>query len=415
MQTTSDSSYANDSSILRRAAIAVGFAAVFFTLFWLLKSTVTVFLTAFASVLMAILLDSLAQPVLRYTRLGRRTAIVLVLFVLMAIGVGIGALVVPSFSREVDELAKTLPEQTKRIEGKILQYRWGRMLLNQASHQAESAEASASDSTDQSDRRAEQPTPPPTTAPTTQQGERLTQTVRAAAEPLMNGAGLFAAGVMNGLLGVVIVLAAGIYLALDPETYRRGLLMLFPISRRPSLDRTLSSMHYTLRWWLIGQFITMLAIGTLTGVGLWLIGVRLWLTFAILAGLFNFVPNFGPLVSFVPAILFAFADPEAGNKIIWITVLYLIAQTFEGYLLTPMVQKKAVDTAPALLILFQLLAGLMMGALGLMLAAPLLAVIVVAVKGLYVREVLGDPVEVAGADLGVTAGQNEPHQDSTVA
>ncbi len=392
MQTPEPNLVDNDSRTLRRALIVLGLGSLAFLLFWLVRSALTVFLLAFAAALIATLLASLAEPVARVTGLGRRTAIVAVLLALIGLGVGIGAFVVPSFAREIDEIAKTLPEQTKRIESRILTYRWGRMLLNQASHH-DSTSGTAEDDVQPADEPA---TTKPTTAPTTQRGERLTKTVKAAAEPLIDGAGLFAAGAVNGVVAILVVLAAGIYLALEPGLYRRGVLLLFPRSRRELISQTLSATHHTLRWWLVGQAITMLVIGTLTGVGLYFIGVRLWLTFAILAALFNFVPNFGPLVSFVPAILFALADPDAGHKVIWITVLYIVAQTFEGYILTPMVQKKAVDTPPALLILFQVLAGVMMGGLGLMLAAPLLAAIVVAVKMLYVRQALGEDVEVEG-------------------
>lgn len=375
----------------RRVLITVAIAVTALVLLWLSKVAISVLLMGFAALLVATLLSSFAEPVARFTRIGHTWSIVVVLVALLGAAVGVGAMVVPSFSREIDELAQTLPEQTKRIEAKILDYRWGRMLLNRASQQGGDNDKQPVVAEEDGSVKAA------TTAPTTQEGERLTKTVQAATEPLMSGAGLFAAGVMNGVLGIVLVLAAGIYLAIDPTTYRRGLLFLIPRTQRPAVNESLSAMHYTLRWWLIGQGITMIAIGTLTGLGLWLIGVRLWLTFAILAALFNFVPNFGPLVSFVPAILFALADPEAGNKVFWITILYVIAQTFEGYILTPLVQKKAVDTPPALLILFQVLAGLLMGGLGLMLAAPLLAAIVVAIKRLYVHEVLGErDVEIAG-------------------
>jgi len=80
----------------------------------------------------------------------------------------------------------------------------------------------------------------------------------------------------------------------------------------------------------------------------------------------------------------------------WVVVLYVCAQSLEGYVLTPLVQRRAVELPPALLILFQVLAGLLLGAMGVVLAAPLLAVIVVAVKMLYVEDVMGDPAHVPG-------------------
>lgn len=402
---SSDTPRRRDGRFVHRVAIAAAIITAIIVLLFVARAAVSVLMMAFAAILVATLLSSLAEPVARFTRLGRRTAIVVVLLLLILCGVGIGALVVPSFAREIDEITKTLPEQTKRIENQILHYRWGRLLLDRTSGVNEEANKQRVVAEETGEVTVD------TTQPTTQEGERLTKTVQAAAEPLMDGAGLFAAGIVNSLVGIVVVSAAGIYLALEPNTYRRGLLMLFPRTRRPAIDRTLSATHHALRWWLIGQAITMVVIGTLTGVGLWLIGVRLWLTFAILAGLFNFVPNFGPLVSFVPAMLFALADPDGGQKLIWITILYLVAQTFEGYILTPMVQKKAVDMPPAMLILFQVLAGLLLGVMGLMLAAPLLAAIVVAIKVLYVQEVIGENVEVEGATNDPSSASASPRDN----
>ena len=120
----------------------------------------------------------------------------------------------------------------------------------------------------------------------------------------------------------------------------------------------------------------------------------MWLFLGLLAARFNFIPNFGPLISGVPAFLLALADSP--TKALWVVALYIFAQSLEGYVLTPLVQRRAVELPPALLILFQVLAGLLLGGLGVVLAAPLLAVIVVAVKMLYVEDVLGDDAHVPG-------------------
>jgi predicted PurR-regulated permease PerM len=118
----------------------------------------------------------------------------------------------------------------------------------------------------------------------------------------------------------------------------------------------------------------------------------MWPTLGLLAALFNFIPNFGPMISFIPAVLFALADdPE---KVLWVAALYLFAQSLEGYVLTPLVQRKAVELPPALLILTQVLMGTLGGGIGLVLAAPLTAAALVVIKMAYVREALDDPVKV---------------------
>jgi predicted PurR-regulated permease PerM len=105
----------------------------------------------------------------------------------------------------------------------------------------------------------------------------------------------------------------------------------------------------------------------------------------------NFIPNFGPIIAAVPAILIALAaDP---TKALWVVALNIAAQNLEGYLITPLVQRKAVRLPPALTILSQVLMGLLLGPLGVILAAPLTAATIVAIQMLYVEDTLGTPVK----------------------
>ena len=170
-----------------------------------------------------------------------------------------------------------------------------------------------------------------------------------------------------------------------------GLLSLFPPRRRRRMGEVMGEMGETLRLWMLGQLVPMIVIGVVTGVGLWLIGVPMAGTLGVLAGLFNFIPNFGPLVSLIPATLLAVSEsPEKG---LWVVGLYVVAQTLEGYVLSPLVQKKMVLLPPALTISVQVLLGVLVGAIGVALAAPLTAVGLVLVKMLYVEDVLHEPAE----------------------
>jgi predicted PurR-regulated permease PerM len=166
---------------------------------------------------------------------------------------------------------------------------------------------------------------------------------------------------------------------------------LFPPRRRNRMTEVMLEMCATLRFWMLGQLVPMIVIGTITWLGLWWIGVPMAATLGILAGLFNFIPNFGPLVSLIPAMLLAMTDsPE---KALWVVGLYVVAQTLEGYVLSPLVQKKMVLLPPALTISVQVLLGVLVGAIGVALAAPLTAVGLVLVKMLYVEDVLHEPAE----------------------
>jgi predicted PurR-regulated permease PerM len=112
------------------------------------------------------------------------------------------------------------------------------------------------------------------------------------------------------------------------------------------------------------------------------------LTLALFTALMTFIPNFGAIVSLIPPIMLALMDSP--QKALYVLLFYLLLQVVEGNLVTPMIQRSAVQLPPALLITGQLLLAVLFGFWGLLLAAPIVAVTVVLVKELYLRDVLGD-------------------------
>lgn len=226
---------------------------------------------------------------------------------------------------------------------------------------------------------------------------RLADRFRIDQEVLSRAAGVFST-VLGTIAGIFVVLFVGLYLAVEPGLYVRGLLHLVPAARRDRAREVLGAVGYTLRRWLLGRFATMVAVGLMTGVGLWVLGMPLALTLGLLAGLLDFIPNFGPLLAYLPAVLLALA--EGPDKALYVTILYLAVQATENYLLTPLVERGVVFLPPVLTIVVQILFGILLGALGFTLASPLLAVAMVLVKLLYVEDVLGDSMEVPGTDSG---------------
>jgi predicted PurR-regulated permease PerM len=198
-----------------------------------------------------------------------------------------------------------------------------------------------------------------------------------------------------GALGnFVIMLFIGIYGALDPVTYRRGLLALLAPSLRSRADAMISRSGQTLRNWLSAQFLSMSVVGVLTFAGLWLIGLPLAAALALISALLTFIPNIGPLIAAVPALLLAFAS--GGKMVLLVIGVYVVVQAIETYLVTPLIQQEKVSLPPALVIGAQLLMGVLFGILGLALATPLAALTLTLASGLYVhdyleREARGDP------------------------
>jgi predicted PurR-regulated permease PerM len=375
-----------EQSFARRALIAVGIALGLAALAVFLWYSMRVLLLAFAAVLVGVLLRGAAEWVALKTKLGVGWALLAVVVLLLGFFVLLGVFAAPSLVRQAEGFAERLPESLRQAEDKLRTYSWGRRMLGDDDPAPTTAPASASTAP-----------APPTTQPTLASKVAEAGTGPAA----VRRATRVVNTVLQGVITLFVVLVTGVYLAAQPTMYVNGVIRLAPHARRKRYREIMARLGHTLRWWMIGQLVPMAVIGTLTAVGLKVIGVPMWLFLGLLAGLFNFIPNFGPLISGVPAFLMAVA--ESPTKGMWVVALYVVAQSLEGYVLTPLVQRRAVEMPPAMLILFQVLAGLLLGALGVVLAAPLLAVIVVAVKMLYVEDVLGDDADVRAPDGGATA------------
>ncbi|HEY7600775.1 MAG TPA: AI-2E family transporter, partial [Candidatus Limnocylindrales bacterium] len=186
----------------------------------------------------------------------------------------------------------------------------------------------------------------------------------------------------------IVVLFIGIFLAWQPGAYKRGFVRLFPERRRKRAREVLNAIGNMLQRWLVGQVVLMGVVGALTWIGLHLLGVPFALPLALFAGFAEFVPYIGPIVAAVPAVLVAFAEgPELA---LWTAGLYIVIQSVESYLLTPLVQQRAVYLPPALLLFSQVILGVTAGPLGVIVATPLAAAGLVAINKLYVEDVLGD-------------------------
>jgi predicted PurR-regulated permease PerM len=180
------------------------------------------------------------------------------------------------------------------------------------------------------------------------------------------------------LAGILLVIFLSIYLAIDPSVYRRGLLHLVPRRLRGQTEEILSAIVVTLRKWLVTQLIAMIVIGVVTTVVLMALKVRAAVPLGILAGLLEFVPNLGPVLSSLPAIAMGFVDSP--QKALAVAIAYVGIQFIENHLLIPILMKQGLNLPPALTIVMQSLMALIFGVLGLLVAVPLLAAIVIATQ-----------------------------------
>jgi predicted PurR-regulated permease PerM len=198
---------------------------------------------------------------------------------------------------------------------------------------------------------------------------------------------------LSVLAGLVLIIFLAIYLAIEPGLYRRGLLRLAPQRARVKADRMLTAIAGTLRKWLVTQLIAMVVIGVVTTGVLLALNVRAAVPLGILAGLLEFVPTLGPILSALPAIAMGFVDsPE---KALAVTIAYVGIQFLENHLLIPILMKEGIDIPPALTIVMQALMAIVFGFLGLLVAVPLLATIMIAFRTLSGEETVEPSVAVS--------------------
>ncbi len=303
-----------------------------------------VLLLVFAGVLLAVGLDGLASSLARHTPLPRGWALAIVGILLLGLLALIGWTVVPQFLGELDELWERMAGLLDQLRGVLENQEWANSLLSDSQEQGRLADAAG------------------------------------AAMQHAATAGLAVIGVAGSL---IVLIAIAVFAAADPALYRRGFLALLPAAHRSRMEDGLLESARGLRWWFLGQLVSMLLLGVSVSVGLMVIGVDLWLSLGVLTALLTFIPFLGPIIAGIPIVIIGFAEGVQTGLIV--LVFYLIVQNVEGNFLVPMIQHRVVNLAPALLISVQVLMGTLFGPLGLIMAAPVTVVGMILVKRLYVE------------------------------
>jgi predicted PurR-regulated permease PerM len=216
-------------------------------------------------------------------------------------------------------------------------------------------------------------------------GQKIVQKVSSpeTAKQAQQIAGKFFSSTFGVFGDVYVVLFLGIFFTVSPKLYTEGIVALVPKRGRPKAADVLNVAGDHLKKWLKGQLFAMFVVFVLTSIGLLIIGVPLWLVLALIAGLLNFIPNFGPLIAMIPAVLIGLMQSPLSAGLV--AGLYILVQMVESNFITPMVQKKLLDIPPALIIMAQLFMGPLTGGWGLVLATPILVFLIVLVQELYIK------------------------------
>lgn len=188
------------------------------------------------------------------------------------------------------------------------------------------------------------------------------------------------------LIHFVSVLIMGIFLAVRPAQYREGVILLAPPRHRELVRDILTELGATLRAWITGQLFAMFTLALMTWIGLWALGVPYPLAFGVFTGLVAIVPFFGTLVSsLLPA---AFVLGAGAGKALVVVAMGFAIHLIEANLIIPMVMQHQVKLPPVLTLLSVLVMGTLLHAVGLIVAVPVLATVMVIGRRIYVDRVL---------------------------
>ncbi|MDQ3288772.1 MAG: AI-2E family transporter [Pseudomonadota bacterium] len=356
-------------SLTRTAFTVTAVVIITVLLVLVLWQAMEVLLLMFAALLIAVLLRFLSGNISRRTPLNDTWALTLVLALLLAFFGGSAWMVGPDVIAEFQALAAGLSESIRGLEEILRRNIVGAWALDNM----------------------------PRFNP--EQAQELWSRI----------AGI-GATVIGAITAFVIVLFVGVFFAYNPKLYVEGSMRLVPKARRARAAEVMDKVGETLRWWLLGQVISMMVLWLSTWLVLHLLGVPLAFILGLLTGLLTFIPYLGPLIALIPIAMVSFVhSPATGLMAVG---AFLVIQNLEGNLLMPIIFEKTVSLPSALTVVSQILMASLMGMLGVLLATPLLAVGMVLVRMLYVEDTLGDSLEQPLAHEPHLRGEDDPQTET---
>ena len=375
--------------VLRTAALVIAMY-LGLRLLWFASSLV---LATFLAILFGLGVSVIVDRLARF-RVPRGVGAGLVVLGFLALLVGVGALMAPTLREQSRELRRSIPEAVDKLERWVEERQDGVLGLvfggaDDAGAAADTASrASVAGAVERAGDGAEQ-------AGGASGAQEPPASLRDRLGGQMSGVTRylfpFLSSTLTVISGLFLILFLTIFFAANPDIYHRGLMHLFPHHARARAGEVLHETARVLRKWLVTQLIGMAVIGVVTTGVLVAMDVRAAFALGILAGLLEFIPTVGPIISAVPAMAVAFLDsPE---KALWVALAYWVIQTLESNILIPWLMQEGIDLPPAVTIIAQALMAMLFGFLGLLVAVPAAAAIMVPIRRLYVEGVVGDDLD----------------------
>jgi predicted PurR-regulated permease PerM len=334
---------------VRRAALTVLIAilaAVALLAFW---TAAQVLLLFFGALLLAIVFRAFATALCRYTRLPEWLGLAIAVITLIG-GIGLaGWFLMPHVIEQFEEFVQQLPEAARQIEALLERYGLRPQVLT---------------------------------------GENGLAAWLAEPEELARYAGNAVAWILQGISAILIMFFVAVYFSIEPSLYTAAIVRMTPPARRERARQVIDELAYTLRWWLLTRLVSMAAVGLLTTIMLWLLGVPLAVLLGLQAFALTFVPYVGPIVATIPIAIVTLA--ESPGMVVWAVALYTGIQSIEGFVIMPLAQERFVHLPPAATLISEVLMGVWLGPLGVVFATPIAAAALPLVKRLYLEDTLGD-------------------------
>jgi predicted PurR-regulated permease PerM len=325
---------------------------------WFIVRVIEVLLLVFIAVLVAVYLSAITDWLERRFKLRRWVGLTIAVVATVAAVVGVGALLVPPVVDQTEALIGGLPQTLTNIQNVLAGWASQYPVLDRTELANPSSGFVAGLVTD---------------ATTFLRGSFLGY-VRGGGKLFIEGAS-------------VVVMA--LYLARQPMLYRDGMISFVSPRYRPIAARIFNDTAATLRAWVVGQLIAMAVLALLTAVGLWILEVPFWLAFGIFTGLVAVVPFFGTLVSTLLPALFVVASGD-WVKVLLVILLGVVVHVFEANVVVPRIMQSRVDLPPVLTISSVLIMGTLLGAIGLIVAVPVLCVTMVLVRHILHGQIYGE-------------------------
>lgn len=353
----------NDGT-LRRVWILPGFTAILVTvlLVWLAGTVADLLLLLFVAVLAAVYLSAVTDLLVTRLRVPRGIAFTLTLIASLAALVGIGALLIPPVVDQARQISAALPTLVPQWETAL-----------------ERALARI----------------PGMTASLPSGEHRIVEVAVAELQKLSANLVPKLFGTVQAGIDLIAIVVMALFLALDPRPYRDLVVALTPPAQRDTAVAVLDGIAETLRAWTIAQLLVMVLLAILTWVGLAALQVPYALAFGIFTGLVALVPFFGTFVSTVLPALFVLPSPDGGTQAVLVVLLGTAVHIVGSHVIVPLLMHRKVDLPPVLTIMSVLVCGRLLGPLGLLVAVPLLAVVMVIVRRVLIARVYGDTAAAA--------------------